>query len=91
MKMRVGYARRSYKGKVYETPLVITSYRDEQGTPRNKTLANLSKLPTFVVNLIAEALKAGESAVLEEYVHIKEIAHLGSYVIGPVFVALSVL
>ena len=91
MKMRVGYARRSYKGKVYETPLVITSYRDEQGTPRNKTLANLSKLPTFVVNVIAEALKAGESAVLEEYVHIKEITHLGSYVIGPVFVALSVL
>lgn len=91
MKMRVGYARRSYKGKVYETPLVITSYRDEQGTPRNKTLANLSKLPTFVVNLIAEALKAGESAVLEEYVHIKEITHLGSYVIGPVFVAASVL
>ena len=91
MKMRVGYARRSYKGKVYETPLVITSYRDGQGTPRNKTLANLSKLPTFVVNLIAEALKAGESAVLEEYVHIKEITHRGSYVIGPVFVALSVL
>jgi transposase len=91
MKMRVGYARRSYKGKVYETPLVITSYRDEQGTPRNKTLANLSKLPTFVVNLIAEALKVGESAVLEEYVHIKEITHLGSYVVGPVFVALSVL
>jgi transposase len=91
MKMRVGYARRSYNGKVYETPLVITSYRDEQGTPRNKTLANLSKLPAFVVNLIAEALKRGESTVLEEYVHIKEIAHLGSYVIGPVFVVVSVL
>jgi len=91
MKMRVGYARSRYRGKVYETPLVITSYRDEQGTPRNKTLANLSKLPTYIVNLIAEALKAGESAVLEEYVHIKEITHLGSYVIGPVFVALSVL
>jgi transposase len=91
MKMRVGYARRSYKGKVYETPLVITSYRDEQGTPRHKTLANLSKLPTFIVNLIAEALKRGDSAVLEEYVHLKEITHLGSLMIGPAFVVLSVL
>jgi transposase len=91
MKMRVGYARRSYKGKVYETPLVITSYRDEQGTPRNKTLANLSKLPTFVVNLIAEALKQGSSSVLEEYVHIKEALHVGSLVVGPAFVVLSIL
>jgi transposase len=91
MKMRVGYARRSYNGKIYETPLVITSYRDEQGTPRNKTLANLSKLPAFIVNLIAEALKRGNSSVLEEYVHVREITHLGSLVIGPAFVVLSVL
>jgi transposase len=91
MKMRVGYARRSYKGKVYETPLVITSYRDEHGTPRNKTLANLGKLPMFIVNLIAEALKRGDATVLEEYVHIKEIVHQGSLIIGPAFVAFSVL
>ncbi len=91
MKMRVGYARRSYKGKIYETPLVITSYRDEQGTPRNKTLANLAKLPRFIVTLIAEALKRDDAGVLEEYVHFKEITHLGSLMIGPTFVALSVL
>jgi transposase len=91
MKMRVGYARRSYKGKVYETPLVISSYRDEKGTPRNKTLANLSKLPAFIVNMIAEALKCGDSRVLEEYVHIKEVVHKGSLIIGPAFVVLSVL
>jgi transposase len=89
--MRIGYARRSYKGKVHETPLVITSYRDEHGTPRNKTLANLGKLPTFIVNLIAEALKRGDATVLEEYVHIKEIVHQGSLIIGPAFVAFSVL
>src|SRR5450759_5226046 len=88
MKMRVGYARRSYNGKVYETPLVITSYRDEHGTPRNKTLG---KLPTFIVNLIAKALKRGDATVLEEYVHIKEIVHQGSLIIGPAFVAFSVL
>jgi transposase len=91
MKMRVGYARRSYKGKVYETPLVISSYRDENGTPRNKTLANLGKLPAFIINLIAEALRRGDSTVLEEYVPIKEIVHQGSLVIGPAFVAFSVL
>jgi transposase len=91
MKMRVGYARRSYNGKVYETPLVITSYRDEHGTPRNKTLANLGKLPAFIINLIAEALKRGDASVLEEYVHIKEIVHQGSLIIGPAFVAFSVL
>jgi transposase len=89
--LRVGHARRSYKGKVYETPLVITSYRDEHGTPRNKTLANLGKLPAFIVNLIAEALKRGDATVLEEYVHIKEIVHQGSLIIGPAFVAFSVL
>ena len=91
MKMRVGYARRSYNGKVYETPLVITSYRDEHGTPRNKTLANLGKLPAFIVTLIAEALKRGDAGVLDEYFHVTEITHLGSLMIGPAFVALSVL
>ena len=91
MKMRVGYARRSYKGKVYETPLVITSYRDEHGTPRNRTLANLGNLPTFIVSLITEALKRGDATVLEEYVHIKEIVHQGALIIGPAFVAFSVL
>jgi hypothetical protein len=29
--------------------------------------------------------------VLDEYVHVKEITHLGSLMIGPAFVALSVL
>jgi transposase len=91
MKLRVGYARRSYKGKVYETPLVITSYRDKNGTPRNKTLANLAKLPAYMVNLIAEALRRGNAGVLEEYVHIKEMVHQGSLIIGPAFVVLSVL
>lgn len=91
MKMRVGFAKRRYKDKVYETPLVITSYRDDDGTPRNKTLANLSKLPPFLVELIAAALRRGDASVLEEYVPIKEIKHLASLVVGPVFVVLSML
>ena len=91
MKMRVAYAKRRYKDKVYETPLVVTSYRDENGTPRNKTLANLAKLPKFVVELIEKALKRGDDSVLEEYVHIDDLKYPGSTVIGPSFVALALL
>lgn len=91
MKMRVTFAKRRYKDKVYETPLVVTSYRDEKGVPRNKTLANLSKLPAFVVDLISRALKVGDVDILSEYVHVSEITHLGAIVIGPVFVVLSLL
>jgi len=91
MKMRVAYARRRYKNKVYETPLVVTSYRDANGTPRNQTLANLSKLPWFVVELIDKALKRGDGSVLDEYVHIDELHYPGSVTIGPTFVAMAVL
>jgi len=91
MKMRVAYAKRRYKDKVYVTPLVVTSYRDENGVARNKTLANLSKLPNFVVKLIERALKLGDTSILDEYVHIKDIRHLRSLVVGPVFVVLSML
>ena len=91
MKMRVAYAKRRYKNKVYETPLVVTSYRDQNGTPRNKTLANLSKLPQFVVELIDRALKRGDGSALDEYVHIEDLHYPGSVTIGPTFVAMAVL
>jgi len=46
--------------KVYETPLVHQlTYRDEHGTPAQQDLANLGKLPTFIINLIAEAHESG--------------------------------
>ena len=91
MKMRVAYARSRYKDKVYETPLVVTSYRDENGVPRNKTLANLAKMPKFIVELIDKALKRGDGSVLEEYVHCDDLEYPGSTVIGPSFVALALL
>ena len=91
MKMRVAYARRRYKDKVYETPLIVTSYRDEKGTPRNKTLANLAKLPKFVVEVIDKALRRGDDGVLEEYVHIDDLEYSGSAAVGPAFVALALL
>ena len=91
MKMRVAWAKSRYKDTVYRTPLVVTSYRDENGTPRNKTIVSLAKLPRFVVRLVEEGLKRGDASVLEEYVHIDELRHLRSVVVGPVFVVLTVL
>ncbi len=89
--MRVARARSRYTDKVYETPLVVTSYRDENGTPRNKTIVSLAKLPGFIVRLIEEGLKRGDESVLEEFVHIHDLRHLRSVVIGPVFVVLTIL
>ena len=91
MKLRVAYAKSRYKGKTYSTPLVVTSYRDENGVARNKTIVSLAKLPDFIVKLIEIALKRGDTDVLDEFVPIGEIQHLHSIVIGPVFVVWHLL
>jgi len=91
MKLRVAYARRRYKDKVYETPLVVTSYRDEEGVPRNKTIASLAKLPKYIVELVEEGLKRGDAGALDECVPLREITYPGSVVVGPAFVVLTVL
>ena len=91
MKMRVAYAKSRYKGKVYETPLVVTSYRDEHGTSRNRTIVSLAKLPKYIVKLIEEGLKRGDASALDEYVPVRSIEHTASLVLGPAFVVLTVL
>ena len=91
MKLRVSYAKSRYKNKVYETPLVVTSYRDEKGVARNRTLLNLSKLPKYVVKLVEEALKRGDASALEEYAPVDDIEYEGSVTVGPAFVVLTVL
>ena len=91
MKLRVAYAKRRYKDRVYETPLVVTSYRDEHGTSRNKTIVSLAKLPRYIVKLVEEGLKRGDASALDEYVALKEVAYPGSVVVGPAFVVLTVL
>ena len=91
MKLRVAYARSRYKDKVYETPLVVTSYRDEKGVARNRTIVNLSKLPKFIVKLVEEGLKRGDASALEEYAPVDEIEYEGSVAVGPAFVVLTVL
>jgi transposase len=91
MKLRVAYAKRRYKDKVYVTPLVVTSYRDEEGTSRNKTVTSLAGLPQYVVEAIEVALKRGENGALDEHVAVREIAYPGSVVVGPTFVVWAVL
>jgi hypothetical protein len=91
MKLRVAYARRRYKDRVYETPLVVTSYRDEHGTSRNKTIVSLAKLPKYIVKLVEEGLKRGDASALDDYVALCEVEYAGSVEVGPTFVVLTLL
>jgi len=91
MKLRVAYAKCRYKDKVYVTPLVVTSYRDEKGVSRNKTILSLSKLPAYIVRLIDEGLKRGDTSALDESVTLEEIDYAGAVAVGPAFVVLTVL
>jgi len=89
--MRVAYAKCRYKDRVYETPLVVTSYRDDHGTSRNKTIVSLAKLPNYIVKLVEEGLKRGDASALDEYVAMREVECPESVVVGPTFVVLTVL
>lgn len=55
-------ARRRYKDKVYETPLVVTSYRDDNGVSRNRTVLNLTGLPPHAIHAVRVALREGPHA-----------------------------
>ena len=85
MKLHVTYAKSSYKGKSYSTPLVQYSYRDEKETPRHKTVVSLAKLPKILIKVIDETLKRGDASVLEELVLKSEIHYTKSINIGTVF------
>ena len=91
MKLRVAYAKRRYKDKTYVTPLVVTSYRDEKGTARNKTVVSLAQLPEYVVKAVENALKQGEHPILDEEISLRAVIYQGAVVVGPAFVALSLL
>lgn len=66
MKLRVTVARRKYRDRVYETPLVVTSFRDEQGVPRTKTVVNLTGLPPHVIDAVRRALQNGAEGISAE-------------------------
>lgn len=64
MKMRVAYIKRPFKNKVYTYPFLVTSYRDENGIARNKTIIKLSYLPEHAVKALDFSLRFGESGEL---------------------------
>lgn len=76
---------------MYVTPLVVTSYRDENGTARNKTIVSLKDMPAFIVKLIEEGLRRGDASVLDEYTPVKTIAYENALAVGPAFVVLQLL
>ena len=91
MKLRVAYAKRRYKDKVYQTPLVVTSYRDENGVARNQTVLSLAALPGHAVKALEKALKNGDDAGGEGLIPEIQITYSHAIVAGPVFVALHLL
>jgi hypothetical protein len=91
MKLRVSHAKSSYKNKIYTTPLVQYSYRDKNGTPRHKTVVSLAKLPSYVVKVIEETLRRGDTSVLEDYFPKASFRYQFSISIGAVFAAFGIL
>ncbi len=57
--------KRKYKDRVYEAHLLRRSYR-EGGKVKNETLANLSKLPKHVIDLVRRALKGEQLVGIED-------------------------
>ena len=91
MKLRVAYAKRRYKDTVYQTPLVVTSYRDENGIARNKTIISLASLPDYAVKALEGALKRGDAGSLETVLTESDIQYQETVVAGPAFVVLNTL
>ena len=91
MKLRVTYAKRSYKDRVYTTPLVQYSYRDEYGTPRHKTVLSLAKLPDHVVQAIDVALQHGETQVLDTQASVATFRYERAVSLGPAWVSHQVM
>jgi len=62
--MYVTITKKKYKDKVYEQILLRESYRDENGKVKNKTVANLTKLPKEQVEALKAALSVKTSTVV---------------------------
>ena len=86
MKMRVVHAKKRYKDRVYTTPLLMHSYRDENGTPRHKTILNLSSPPAHAIDALDRALREDGSPTVSldnvqyekavPFGHIAAVSHL---------------
>ena len=68
--VHVAIIKREYKGKLYSYPLLRQSFR-EDGKVKHRTLANLSALPTDVVELIRAALSGQHLVPLDQVFNIE--------------------
>ena len=62
--VHVATTSRTYKGKLYKTHLLRRTYR-ENGKVKKRTLANLTKLPEHLIEVIRGALKGPVKGVGE--------------------------
>ena len=81
MKVHISRITKRYKDKTYVCPLLVHSYRDENGKPCNKTILNLSALPEHAL----EALDAALRSLRDLWECLSRIS-LGRFRIGSVFV-----
>ena len=61
MKVHISRITKRYKDKTYVCPLLVHSYRDENGKSRNKTILNLSVLPEHALEALDAALREGKN------------------------------
>lgn len=66
-RMHVARIVRHYRGKVYVTTLLRTSFR-EDGKVKHRTLANLSHLPEHIVDIIRRSLQGETFAAAQDVV-----------------------
>lgn len=64
--MHIHDASKQYKNKFSECLLLQEAYRDEEGTPRHRTIVNLSKLPQNLKETIIKQVEGGRMVSLDE-------------------------
>ena len=67
--MHVARIARTYKNKTYVTHLLRRSYRDGHAV-KHQTLANLSHLPLYLIDLIRRSLQGEQFATATDLVHV---------------------
>jgi len=88
MKLRVEYIKRPYKDKVYSYPFLVSSYRNENGKPRNKVIQSLSHLPDYVIDAIDASLRSEKRP---KTVPIETIKYLDSLPFGDTWAVYSLM
>jgi transposase len=72
--MHVVTKRKQVNGRVYTCHLLCTSYRDENGNPRKRTISNLSALPDEALEVIRQYLKGARPTLIDSQMSPRIIA-----------------